>query len=238
LYLIDRRRDHFGRAQPCFHHRRDQVSSQLHQHFTRHFFVQKCFAQLFSNYILGLNFFGKKILAQSCLLNVEKIGHWGRFHQHFASSLHKQIPRAQKDWQLDWNFMLLGYSPVKTSCKHVGEIDPRCHQHFTSSFLPKMFFIAFQCLQFVFVIVWQAKMCAKAAPKVVVKLITDCPKPKSSNMRTKIWKVRKRQYRLTTHLCCNDLIQIWSTKKYERWEINQNPLTLDNLIWLNMHVYE
>jgi hypothetical protein len=37
---------------------------QFQQHFTRTFFVQKCFAQLFSTYILALYFFGKRILAQ------------------------------------------------------------------------------------------------------------------------------------------------------------------------------
>jgi len=40
----------------------------IHQYFTNDFFVQKCFAQLLSNYSLALNFFGKKMSAQKLLI--------------------------------------------------------------------------------------------------------------------------------------------------------------------------
>jgi len=39
----------------------------FHQHFRSAFFVQKYFAQLFSNYSLALYYFGKRILAQKLL---------------------------------------------------------------------------------------------------------------------------------------------------------------------------
>jgi len=35
------------------------IRCQLNQHFKYTFFIQKCFAQLFSNYSLDLRFFGK-----------------------------------------------------------------------------------------------------------------------------------------------------------------------------------
>ncbi len=41
---------------------------QLHQYFTCIFFIQKCFAQLFSTYSLALWLFGKRILAQKLLI--------------------------------------------------------------------------------------------------------------------------------------------------------------------------
>jgi len=37
---------------------------QFHQHCMQEFFVWKCFALLFSSYVLALKFFGAKILAQ------------------------------------------------------------------------------------------------------------------------------------------------------------------------------
>jgi len=43
------------------------------QHFKRNFFIQKCFAQLFSNYSLALNFSGKRILGQKLHVNVYEI---------------------------------------------------------------------------------------------------------------------------------------------------------------------
>jgi len=41
---------------------------QFHLHFTCAFFVQKCFAQLFSTYILALKFSGKRISAQKLVV--------------------------------------------------------------------------------------------------------------------------------------------------------------------------
>jgi len=41
---------------------------QFHQHFKYTFFVQKCFAQICSNYSTALQFFGKRILAQKLLV--------------------------------------------------------------------------------------------------------------------------------------------------------------------------
>jgi len=44
---------------------------QFHQHFTRSFFVWKCFAQLFSCYNLALKFFVKRLLVRkSCIINL------------------------------------------------------------------------------------------------------------------------------------------------------------------------
>jgi hypothetical protein len=40
------------------------LGGQFHHHFTLAFFIQKCFAQLFSSYSLALNFFCKRMLAQ------------------------------------------------------------------------------------------------------------------------------------------------------------------------------
>jgi len=54
---------------------------QFHQHFTCAFFVQKCFAQLFSNYSLALYFFGTKISAQKLLVKC-----WWHWHQVSISS--------------------------------------------------------------------------------------------------------------------------------------------------------
>jgi len=43
----------------------------------------------------------------------------------YEQLLHAQIPKAQKDTDdLTVFFALLGSAGVKTSCKHVGEIDP------------------------------------------------------------------------------------------------------------------
>ncbi len=46
---------------------------QFHQNFTRGFFIWKFCAKLFCIYILDLDFFGKRILAQMRLKNVGKI---------------------------------------------------------------------------------------------------------------------------------------------------------------------
>jgi len=44
----------------CFTRRTNVCMSQFHQHFTRKFFVQKCFAQLFSSIVLALQHFWRK----------------------------------------------------------------------------------------------------------------------------------------------------------------------------------
>ncbi len=60
--------------------------------------------------------------------------------------------------------------------KKVYNIDYRCqfHQYFMSSFLYESYCAAFMCLQFWFVIFWQKDFGAKAAHKILVKLIPDC----------------------------------------------------------------
>ncbi len=53
-----------------------QERCQFHQHFTQAFFVQKCFAQLFSSYILALakGFQEKKhFRTKMCAYNVDEI---------------------------------------------------------------------------------------------------------------------------------------------------------------------
>jgi len=47
---------------------KNAARNRFHQHFTRNFFEQKCFAQIVSTYILALKFFGKRISAQKLLV--------------------------------------------------------------------------------------------------------------------------------------------------------------------------
>jgi hypothetical protein len=55
-----------------------EMWSQFHQHFTFTFFVQNCFAQLFSNYTLAFKFFLQK-----------KIG---------AKGVHKMLIKLTRGW--------------------------------------------------------------------------------------------------------------------------------------------
>jgi len=50
--------------------REKRSCSQFHQHFAINFFVQKCFAKLFSSYILALNFFWRKNLCTKVVLKM------------------------------------------------------------------------------------------------------------------------------------------------------------------------
>jgi len=52
-----------------------EICSQFHQHCTCTFFVRKCFKQLFSSYILALQFFCAKILAQNACVKC-----WWNWH--------------------------------------------------------------------------------------------------------------------------------------------------------------
>ena len=47
--------------------------SQFHQCFTRTFSMRKCFAQIFSIYVLASWLFGAQILAKKCAQNIDEI---------------------------------------------------------------------------------------------------------------------------------------------------------------------
>jgi len=62
---------------------------------------------------------------------------WYRFHRRSTCSGYARgAQKRKKDSQVVSLFKLTGSEHAKASCKHVGEIDPRCqfHQHSTSSF--------------------------------------------------------------------------------------------------------
>jgi len=53
----------------------------------RAFFVRKCILQLFSNYSLALKKFGKRILMQKLLINVDEFD----YRCHISSTFHQQL---------------------------------------------------------------------------------------------------------------------------------------------------
>ncbi len=60
---------------------------QFHQHFTRSFFVQKCFAKLFSNYSFALLPFSKIMLAQKLLVKC----YWNWLQVSISSTFYAHI---------------------------------------------------------------------------------------------------------------------------------------------------
>jgi len=71
---------------------------QFHQHFTRAFFVRKCFVKLFSSYVLALTkgFWQKSTFVwKTRTKNIDEIDHSYQFHQCFMSILFEQRVFAQ-----------------------------------------------------------------------------------------------------------------------------------------------
>ncbi len=65
--------------------------SKFHQQFIRNFFVWKCFTQLFSSYILALNFFGAKILVPKVRIKYWWIWHLVQIDSRLEMEAHRKL---------------------------------------------------------------------------------------------------------------------------------------------------
>jgi len=111
--------------------------SQIYQHFTWALFVPKCFAQLFSSYVLALAKVWKHFCTKTRALNVDEIVTYGQIYQHFTSSFCTNILLTKNyKAKLQPHKSYVKYVCTKICSSNVVEsyTYSQIHHHFMSSF--------------------------------------------------------------------------------------------------------
>ena len=109
---------------------------RFHQHFTLAFFIQKCFAQLFSSYILAFYFVWHKNIGKNVVRKMlMKLTPGVNVISILQAAFMLIGPKSAKQhcW-LDCLFKNLGSARIKAKCKSVGEIESWCQFHQLSTY--------------------------------------------------------------------------------------------------------